>query len=522
MAKGVKISVASDTRDFGKGVKSGIIEPLEDAADVLSDLAKEGDQASGKLEDGFKAAQRETDDLKDEYKKLGKEINDTGRKGKSFGDDVKDGTNKAGEGMEDFKGEANSTAREAAASFDGSAESIGDAFQEVAANAFSGFGPAGAAAGLVAAAGLGLAFAAIESGGEDTEAYRERVAELGQEFIDTGGLGKTSLEYLIDQLKTMATETEDGKDSLADLQKLAGKAGSDYERLAEAFAGNTDGLKDLIKEQEEHLKLLEDEAEATDQSTKGAYKSAIEKSDAQSKIIDKLKETQKVAEEAEAAEAAYAAAGGPQLQQKADLIDSVQGSIDDAASSWEDYRDDETEALDPAAYLAGIEARISAASDYAANMETAQQKLSPEAYQYLVDQGVDFAPMLDSILNSGLIDQFNTTFTEAAAAGNSAVENGIDGDVAVDVDVTADTDKAETNVKKTETKKRTAKVEVKDTGTSKASKAIDKVASKKRTAKVGVSVSTAQAERDLKAFTNRRRSLTITVNTKDRDGKKVD
>lgn len=85
-------------------------------------------------------------------------------------------------GLSEFRDEANSTAREAAASFDGSAESTADAFQEVAANAFAGFGPAGAAAGIAAAVGLGVALAKLNEISEEINAAKEAGAEWASSF----------------------------------------------------------------------------------------------------------------------------------------------------------------------------------------------------------------------------------------------------------------------------------------------------------------------------------------------------
>lgn len=90
--------------------------------------------------------------VEDDLKKVQRESDDTGKK---LGNSMDAGFKKASSGADDFKQEANQTARETAASFDGSAESIGGAFQEVAANAFGAFGPAAGLAGLAVAAGIG-------------------------------------------------------------------------------------------------------------------------------------------------------------------------------------------------------------------------------------------------------------------------------------------------------------------------------------------------------------------------------
>lgn len=194
MPKGISIAIASDTTAFDRGVRQGIVDPLEQAVDVLDDVAKAGDTAGDKLDDAMRDAQRSTDGLSDEMRELKDRIEDATRKSRDLGDagkragaDYDDGLDRAKDGVNEFRDEANSTAREAAASFDGSAESIGDAIQEVTANAFAGFGPVGAVAGLAAAAGIGLAMAGFEDVAQAQEESERRVDEWAQTFIDAGG-----------------------------------------------------------------------------------------------------------------------------------------------------------------------------------------------------------------------------------------------------------------------------------------------------------------------------------------------
>lgn len=187
MAKGIDIAIAADTRSAMSAINRGLIDPLEDVSEALEKLADDSQDATDDLERGMRDAQRRTDDAKDEIRDLRDELNKAGRSGKKTGDDIRDGFRRAEAGAEEFKDEANSTAREAAASFDGSAESIGDAFQEIAANAFAGFGPAGAVAGLAAAAGIGLAMAGFEGIQEAEEESKQRVAEWAQAYVEAGG-----------------------------------------------------------------------------------------------------------------------------------------------------------------------------------------------------------------------------------------------------------------------------------------------------------------------------------------------
>jgi len=209
MAKVHEIGIGADTRAFEDKIKSGVIKPVEDAegamerldgavGDVGSASSKAGgevDSFADKLAQAARKAGKSDDDIRDALKqmgvqaddarravdKLGDDFKDVGREGEKgvdkleealkdaqretdrLGDDADDagdkarrGMKRAEEGVKDFKEEAQQSARETAASFDGSFESIADLAQEVAANAFAGFGPAGAAAGIAAAAGLGV------------------------------------------------------------------------------------------------------------------------------------------------------------------------------------------------------------------------------------------------------------------------------------------------------------------------------------------------------------------------------
>lgn len=187
MAGGYQVGIASETKAFKQGIDSGIIEPLEDAQKELLELGR--NRGPEQLEKAMKDAQRETKDLKEETERTARaieqEYRDSYRKMRQSSDDAYD---KAKEGADEFKDEANSTAREAAASFDGSAESIADMFQEVAANAFAGFGPAGAVAGLAAAAGIGLAIGGFQDVQKAQEETNELAAEWAQRYIESGSL----------------------------------------------------------------------------------------------------------------------------------------------------------------------------------------------------------------------------------------------------------------------------------------------------------------------------------------------
>lgn len=219
----LKIDIAANTREAQRNVKD-LSEAIDDTADALDDVARDGARAGDKIEASFRdmvrAAGRVDDAVKD------------------IGDNSRRSFDKAKEGAEEFKDEANSTAREAAASFDGSAESIGDAFQEIAANAFAGFGPAGAVAGLAAAAGIGLAMA----GFQDVQKAQEELQALTNEWANT---------YLEEGSKVLSTATVVAKgleilsDSHAEVTENARLWGVSEETALAAMAGSTAALDEV-------------------------------------------------------------------------------------------------------------------------------------------------------------------------------------------------------------------------------------------------------------------------------------
>lgn len=171
-------------KDLGDKLEAGL-SGVEDELDRAGRSAKDlGDDLERGLKDGGKAAESLEDDIRSAMRKAADAADDAGKK---IGNETKRGFDKASDGADEFKDEANSTAREAAASFDGSADSIMDAFQEVAANAFAGFGPAGALAGLAIAAGLGLAMKAINDLAEENDEAAQSVVDLANQYVEAGG-----------------------------------------------------------------------------------------------------------------------------------------------------------------------------------------------------------------------------------------------------------------------------------------------------------------------------------------------
>jgi len=228
-------SLVSDVRAFLKGTKDveQALSQVSDSLDTLArDTAQDADQAASKLESEFKQA----------FDKVQADAKQTGD---SVGSRVKEGTEKASEGTTALKENAASNAKEIAASFDGSAQSIADGFQGLAAEAFEGFGPAGVAAGVAAAVGLGAAAAALQQAAEDAQEAVDTTHDLADALRETGG----AASQVADSMKDIVDEKQwfeywqnlpvDRLHSYADAVRLAGVSWDDM-RLA--AMGNEEAL----------------------------------------------------------------------------------------------------------------------------------------------------------------------------------------------------------------------------------------------------------------------------------------
>lgn len=252
----LKISILSDTSKFDLSDAAGDLDDVahssEDATDELKRLAAQG-----------KDAQRELDRLSAEAKdnafdELGKDAKDTARKmddafdaiGKSAKENLGHGSkldhaaDDAGDKLHGVRDEALDTGREMGASFDGSADSLKDAGQELLTTAGSVFGPVGVAIGAALASGFGIFRAKQEQLLEDTSEFVDRLIE---------GAGRLAEEGIVAKLQEMA---RDG--SIVELGEQAERAGVNADFYARALAGDADATKAVIDEVRKHKKALED------------------------------------------------------------------------------------------------------------------------------------------------------------------------------------------------------------------------------------------------------------------------
>lgn len=243
------VDLAANTRRFQAGVEDAA-DALAELTDVLEEVADSSRRVEDETTDALKGAgsgaddakrevrdlTRETDDLADKFREAARRADDLGDDAKRAGDKAGDGMRRASEGAEEFRDEARSTAREAAASF-GSVEDAIDAVQELAANAFGGFGPGGMIAGAAAAVGIGLAISAFEAFNEAQEESRRRAAEWAQAYIDAGGTVLT-VQQRVAALQAIIGDEERYREA----QDNAREWGVALSTALRAMTGDTDAL----------------------------------------------------------------------------------------------------------------------------------------------------------------------------------------------------------------------------------------------------------------------------------------
>lgn len=437
MAKPIELELVANSKQFAKGTKDAA-SALEGVSDSLDDLTKDaaksatkvdgsadkigdsldgisghakdaGDDIGTKIKGGSEDAQTAVDNLEAKFKNIAPVAQTQSKQaGDALGTDFKRGAKEASEGLDEVKESSRSNAIEVAASFDGSAQSIADGFQGLAAEVFAGFGPAGVVAGLAAAAGIGLISTALQHGDEQTEAWKSDVSDLASELISAGKKGGPSLDFLVDKLKTLATTTDKGAVNLDKLFDVSEKSGSSAKDLAQAYAGVTgelqkklDAGRDVYESDLDQKDALYDltgaEKEASD-AAGNTIVAANDKAKAQDKYNQYLVDARDKAIAAQKEQDQYVKAGGPELEQKARLVSQVNDAYDAGLTDIDDYIDKESGLLDTGRYIKAFETKAKSLADYKDNL--AKSGLSESAQKFLSEQGAD----VSSTLVQGFID----------------------------------------------------------------------------------------------------------------------
>jgi len=491
-----EIAVASETGAFEKGIKSGVIEPLNDAEKALKKL---GDTNVGRdIDRDLDAAQRATKNLKAETKDAADAIEDAFRRSyKKAKGDADDATDKMKHGFREVGEEAGSSGREAAASFSGGFDDVADFIQETAANAFGGFGPIGAAAGLAAAIGLGIATAKIEELTEKVESLQQVASEVHMSALENDQTVEqfaTSVDGATAALQRMNEEGqkkfrffwEEDSTGLQEFNDDLKRAGETQADALDIFQLSTDQMEDYRDAVRDNADQLRDQADAIREAERGmgtlsdADLERISSLDKQAEAGDRIVESleREIETRSEASERSNAwADSGAQAAQK--MAEAEKTAADERASAEEAARDRITasveavknsqlgaydsmrdaaynkatadnQAFDTDRWLQYVEETRGAADAYRANIATMQ--LSPAEWENLLalPEGAR-ASIAASYAGAG---EEGKARIRAALGDGGAGEAGSEATVSfedafdpkADVKVTADTSKSEADI----------------------------------------------------------------------------
>ena len=249
--KGFEIGIGVDTKAAKQAIDAGLVEPLENASEELTNLGK--NRGPEQLEKGLRDAQEQTERLEQETKQtadaIDKGYRDAYRKVKQSADD---GMGSASEATESFATTAQSKVSEFAASFDGDMSSIGNLAQSTLgglANALPGplafaAGAAAIGAGIIGGIADGINQSRAEIEKEIADAVKSAVM-AGEEAITAEGVKERFIEMYTDDDGTLRAQA----------QKLAEEIGTSMDEVLWAMAGDQSaidrvrGLVDAVREE---------------------------------------------------------------------------------------------------------------------------------------------------------------------------------------------------------------------------------------------------------------------------------
>ncbi len=367
-----------------------IVDAGRRAGKSSEDMARDISRAFGTPIDRARTAVRNLEDALDaagrEGGTSGEQIEDAleevSRKANSTGDELK---RKIKGGLDEAGSEAGQSGREAAASFSGGFDGVVDFVQETAANAFSGFGPIGAAAGIAVAAAIGIAMSGAEQAQERLNDARSAAIDLAEQLYENKGvlplaekasnlfeiLGReaktgTQLQGYIDQWADFGTVLEQ-------LERAASLTGRPLEELTDALSGtDIEQTREILADVTEQLDGLAEFTPvwAPEYQALSTAKTELEGIITQFEIAEKLTTPE--------------------------VMDAKR--VDDLATAWanagvqvEDYftkGEDGLTTFDVGQYIADMETQVAQADEIKADLLLVPPSIQAEAERIWNEQGV--------------------------------------------------------------------------------------------------------------------------------------
>jgi len=430
----IQIDFLANVSKFLRGSKD-VEDALEDVSDSLDDVARDSQKEADKMADGFVDAGKDIDRSNERLERSFADLADaakseTQKGSREMSRNFEQGTSAAKRDLKELGNEARQNAAETFSSFDGSAESFADGIQGTLGGIVSSLGPVGAAAGAAAAIGIGLATAGIAKSKEETEELKERIADLTKQYIEAGGVGKRSFEDVVDDIKDLATETDDSVTNLEDLKRIAERLKTPLSDVTKAYLEGGSALDDLIAQTERLQRKEQERYEASVEAGDSPYGGLIDGGITYEKNLndqlDVLREQKGAIEEAQEAQLNYLEAGATEFEAKVGLINSINKAYDEAATATDEYINAESGIFDVTAYLEAMAAKTQALKDYQENLAAAD--LSPAAREYLNSLGVDAAASILSGYQAAAPDQkrqLNEIWTEYASDNSGTYKTNL-------------------------------------------------------------------------------------------------
>lgn len=460
MPGGISVGIAADTRPFEQGVRHGIIDPVEDAQEKLEDLANVStSKLDGELQDTERKLDRvgdagkdAGDDVEDGAKQAGRELDKLGRAGKEAGDDLeaglkgaqkettrtaaewkqmaakveaetakikassKESFEGAGSATGEFKEEALANFSEVTSSFTGDMQSVTDLAQGTFGGLASMGGPASLAFGGIAVA-VGLIGSALAQSGEDTDEFKEKIAELADTKLGDLFSGyEDSGTDLAKGMRRWATDADSFGGSLTDLDKNLKGSEVRFGDVADAIATQSiPKMREMRRQIDDQVDALSKQAGA--QRAAGNGQSALAKKYGEQ--VDRLRDVRKqlddnleVNDQYEKSLRLVAKGQGltvdqlkASLQATAEYEDSISSLADTMTSVLSEAAESTSEAIDNAAsnpqkYIDGLDKRIEAAQKYQSNIKAIGAELPDDIMNFVRNQGEGFSQEIATYLTA--------------------------------------------------------------------------------------------------------------------------
>lgn len=480
----IKISLVGDVRAFVSSFKKGR-ESVEDLADEIDDLAKEGDQTERSFVDNFQAIE--------------KAAKEAGTASGKIGDGTHAATRKAAASTAEFKDEAKQNFAEVASSFSGDMSSAADLVQGTLGGlAGSLGGPIGLALGAASVA-LGAVIAQAQKDAEKAEELRmqavEAVKASFEEGVDVSAF-LTAADQVAERIQALE-ESKEGTDSrwfweedpsrLKEWSDALDRLGHDAGEIGDVLEADTATVKRYEKATEASKKAVDDQIDAL--KRKGALSNddlerviALEEEsaaydDVLKNIADEITLRDQATESSnrqrdagvdaalKAAEAEKAAADA--AQEAADRRASIAADVTESAvAMYDSIRDSAVEASTSEEGVFDLDKWLTLVADSRAQAEAYQAnlallKLTPEQWENYLALPEDVRANIAAsyaVADEGTKTRIVDALTDAGSEGGTGLAVGFDAATSdltadADVDVKADVKPATDAIEKVAAKK---------------------------------------------------------------------